>query len=232
MPNTIEVEPGGLDKPDSTILDAVVITALPQPREVVEAAVELARRRARPCTGAAARTRALDCRGNAMTTRWYVVHTQPNGEGRAERNLQQQGFATYVPRYLRKRRHARRTETVARPLFPRYLFVALDLARDRWRSIYSTFGVAQLVGAADEPRPVPCGVVEEIRAREGEHGFVMLGLPAGLAPGSKVRLIDGVFADACGVLERIADERRVAILLQLLGREVRVFVSAATVGAI
>lgn len=162
--------------------------------------------------------------------RWYVVHTQPNREARADLNLRRQGFATYLPRYVRRRRHARRHEMVARPLFPRYLFVALDPARDRWRAVHSTFGVNHLVLAGDEPLPVPGGVVEEIRARENDEGFVKLGLPAGIGPGSQVRLVDGIFADATGVLERVADERRVAILLELLGREVRVFVPAACIG--
>ena len=162
--------------------------------------------------------------------RWYVVHTQPNNEGRAELNLRQQGFITYLPRYLRSRRHARRTETVARPLFPRYMFVCLDLARDRWRSVQSTFGVSQLVFAGEQPLSLPEGVVDAIRAREGGDGYVALGLPAGIGPGSPVRLIDGIFADAKGVLERIADDRRVSILLKLLGREVRVFVPVASVG--
>lgn len=162
--------------------------------------------------------------------RWYVVHTQPNREARADLNLRRQGFATYLPRYVRRRRHARRHEMVARPLFPRYLFVALDPARDRWRAVHSTFGVNHLVLAGDEPLAVPGGVVEEIRARENDEGFVKLGLPAGIGPGSQVRLVDGIFADATGVLERVADERRVAILLQLLGREVRVFVPAACIG--
>ena len=165
-----------------------------------------------------------------MTTRWYVVHTHPHGEGKADFHLRRQGFLTYAPHYLRQRRHARRTEIVARPLFPGYLFVALDLARDRWRSIHSTFGVNHLVLAGDDPVPVPDGVVDQIRVREGADGYVVLGLPAGLKPGSKVRLIDGIFADVRGVLERIADDRRVAILLQLLGREVRVSVPAANVG--
>jgi len=163
-------------------------------------------------------------------SRWYVVHTQPNREARADLNLRRQGFVTYLPRYLRRRRHARRQEMVARPLFPRYLFVALDPARDRWRAIHSTFGVNHLVLAGDEPVPVPAGVVEEIRARETGEGYVKLGLPAGIGPGSQVRLIDGIFADSTGVLERVADERRVAILLELLGREVRVFVPPACIG--
>ena len=164
--------------------------------------------------------------------RWYVVHTQPNYEGRAEVNLQRQGFATYLPRYQRTRRHARKTETVVRPLFPRYMFVALDLARDRWRAIQSTFGVSHLVLAGEEPLALASGVVDEIRAREGNDGIVKLGLPAGVGVGSRIRLIDGIFEDARGVIERIADDRRVAILLQLLGREVRVFVPAASVGTI
>jgi transcriptional antiterminator RfaH len=160
---------------------------------------------------------------------WYVVHTQPHHEVRAEINLCRQGFATYLPRYQRTRRHARRTETVVRPLFPRYLFVAIDLTRDRWRAIHSTFGVSHLVQAGDEPLSVPPGVVDEIRAREDGNGLVKLGLPPSVGPGSTVRLIDGIFQDAKGVLERVADDRRVAVLLQLLGREVRVFVPAASV---
>jgi len=163
--------------------------------------------------------------------RWYVVHTQANAESRADLNLRRQGFTTYLPRYSRIRRHARRQEMVTRPLFPRYVFVALDLARDRWRAVQSTVGVNRLVVAGDEPLPVPAGVVDGIRAREDGDGLVALGLPAGVGPGSPVRLIDGIFADAKGVLERIVDDRRVAILLELLGRDVRVFVSPACVGA-
>jgi transcriptional antiterminator RfaH len=160
--------------------------------------------------------------------RWYVVHTQPQNETRAEINLRRQGFATYLPRYQRTRRHARKTETVTRPLFPRYLFVGLDLARDRWRAIQSTFGVSNLIFAGETPLAMPEGIVDQIRARESGDGFVTLGLPAGIGPGSRVRLIDGIFADSKGVLERIAEDRRVTILLELLGRQVRVNVPAAS----
>ena len=166
------------------------------------------------------------------TTRWYAVHTQPQKEVRAELNLRQQGFSTYLPRYTRTRRHARRTETVTRPLFPRYLFVALDVARDRWRAVQSTFGVSNMILAGDLPASLPEGVVDDIRRREDALGFVKLGLPAGVAPGSAVRLLDGVFADYTGVLDRIADECRVTVLLKLLGRDVRVFVPAASIGTV
>jgi transcriptional antiterminator RfaH len=60
---------------------------------------------------------------------WYVVQTHPHAENKAAAHLQRQGFATYLPRYLKRRRHARRTEAIAAPLFPRYLFVALVKAQ-------------------------------------------------------------------------------------------------------
>ena len=42
-------------------------------------------------------------------------------------------------------RHARKILNVRAPLFPGYLFVSLDLTRDRWRSINSTYGVLGLI---------------------------------------------------------------------------------------
>jgi transcriptional antiterminator RfaH len=165
-------------------------------------------------------------------SQWYVVNTHPHGEVRAETHLRRQGFEAYLPKYVRKRRHARREDTVSRPLFPRYLFVALDLAKDRWRSVNSTFGVSKLVSAGEAPLPVSDAVVDEIRAREGENGFVRLGLPAGIGLGSSIRLVDGIFAEYEGVIDRIADDQRVAVLLKLLGREVRVFIPSASVGTV
>jgi transcriptional antiterminator RfaH len=165
-------------------------------------------------------------------TSWYVVQTQPQNETRAESNLHRQGFGTYLPRYLRSRRHARKSEIVSRPLFPRYMFVKFDVSRDRWRTIQSTFGVSRLILSGEVPLTVPDAVIDEIRSREGSDGFVTLGLPAGVRPGSRVRLIDGIFENSIGILERIADDRRVAILLELLGREVRAFVPAASIGTV
>src|SRR5437762_12539601 len=78
-------------------------------------------------------------------SRWYVAQTHPHAETKASVHLRRQGFAVYFPRYLKQRRHARRIEKIAAPLFPSYLFVAIDIATQRWLSIDSTFGVTRLV---------------------------------------------------------------------------------------
>jgi transcriptional antiterminator RfaH len=166
-----------------------------------------------------------------LNARWFVAHTQPHAEAKAVANLERQGFATYFPRYLKRRRHARRIETVAAPLFPRYLFVAVDLGAQRWRSIYSTVGVTRLVCNGDEPSPVPDGVVAALRGREDTDGFIKLQSQPAFRPGAQIRVLDGAFASCLGLFEGIAERERIAILLDLLGRKVRIVLDADWVAA-
>jgi transcriptional antiterminator RfaH len=166
-----------------------------------------------------------------MTSRWYVVQTQPHAETKAMGHLIRQGFAAYLPRYLKRRRHARRVEMVAAPLFPRYLFVTVDIETQRWRSIHSTTGVARLVCNGDDPAPVPADVVAALQRREDTAGFVTLERRQQFAPGERVRVVDGVFADNLGLFEGMADRERVAILLDLLGRKVRILLDEGAITA-
>jgi transcriptional antiterminator RfaH len=166
-----------------------------------------------------------------MTSRWYVVQTQPHAEIKATTHLVRQGFATYLPRYLKRRRHARKVETVAAPLFPRYLFVMVDIATQRWRSILSTAGVSRLVCNGDAPAPVPPAVVAALQGREDPAGFVLLERRPRFAPGDQIRITDGPFTDALGLFEGMADRERVAILLDLLGRKVTILLDEDAIAA-
>ena len=164
-------------------------------------------------------------------SRWYVVQTQPNAENKAVVHLDRQGFVTYLPRYMKRRRHARRVDIVAAPLFPRYVFVAIDMTATRWRSIYSTVGVSRMLCNGDFPTPIPNQVITTLRAREDAGGFVRLEHQPSFRAGDKIRVLDGVFADCFALYEGMKDSDRVAILLDLLGRKVRVMVNAESVAA-
>jgi transcriptional antiterminator RfaH len=163
--------------------------------------------------------------------RWFVAHTHPHAEAKATVHLNRQGFDIYFPRYLKRRRHARRIETVVAPLFPRYLFVAIDLNVQRWRSIYSTVGVSRLVCNGDDPTAVPDGIVEELKNREDVSGFIKLDSRPPFRAGDKIRVLDGAFSSCLGLFEGMAERERIAILLDLLGRKVRVVLDADLVAA-
>jgi transcriptional antiterminator RfaH len=166
-----------------------------------------------------------------LRPRWFVAHTHPHAEGKATAHLNRQGFEIYFPRYLKRRRHARRFETVTAPLFPRYLFVAIDLNVQRWRSIYSTVGVSRLVCNGDDPSPVPDGIVEALKQREDCGGFIKLDARPPFRSGDKIRVLDGAFSSCLGLFESMAERERIAILLDLLGRKVRVVLDADLVAA-
>lgn len=163
--------------------------------------------------------------------RWYVVHTHNHGEELARCNLERQGFRTYLPQYSRRRRHARRVTRVRRPLFPRYLFVAMDVERARWRAIQSTIGVARLVCFGAQPAAMPDGVVETIIARESTDGMVDVDTVQTLKPGDKVQILAGALIDRIGLLVRLDDAERVVVMLDLLSRPVKVTVPGEIVGA-
>ena len=163
--------------------------------------------------------------------RWYVVHTHPNAERKAATHMTRQGFLTYLPRYRKKRRHARRVEVVHAALFPRYLFVTIDMGTQRWRSINSTIGVRGLVCNGEEPAPVAGSVIDALRSREDEQGLIRLAARPQFKAGEKVRLIGAAFVDCLGLFEEMKDNERVSILLDLLGRKVRVFLDLDSVKA-
>ena len=163
--------------------------------------------------------------------RWYVVQTQISAEAKAAHNLVRQGFEIYLPRYLKRRRHARKVDFVAAPLFPRYMFVQIDFEVQRWRSIQSTFGVSHFITNGEDPAVVPTGVIGSLRVREDGNGFVKLDHRPTFVTGDKVQVLSGPFMGSFGFFEELDDRDRVAILLELLGRKVRVMLDVDLVAS-
>ncbi len=149
--------------------------------------------------------------------RWYLAQTLPNKEASAQMRLDAQGFRNFLPRRMKTVRHARQLRRVNAPLFPRYLFVALDLDRDQWRSVNGTFGVSNLFMAEDRPLAVPIGVVETLLLSCDNPA-----LESDLHPGQHVRLIQGPFTEALGVLDRLDARGRIEVLLNIMGGEIRI----------
>ncbi len=165
-----------------------------------------------------------------MTT-WCAVQTHFRSEDKAAFHLRQQGYDVFLPKYLKRRKHARRIDWVSAPLFPRYLFVAIDPDTTPWWAIRSTVGVGSLICFGDAPAAVPEAIIAEIRARQDEKGLVKTHAGCAFKAGDRVRIVDGPLNDLEGLFECPTDEERVTILLNLMGREVKVRVPLETVYA-
>lgn len=148
--------------------------------------------------------------------RWYVVKCQPNREALAAAHLGNQDFRIFLPRGQRVRRHARKIDVILAPFFPGYLFVRLDLTRDRWRCVNSTCGVSHLVMQGSAPAAVPDGIVEQLQKRCDARG--VLDLDVQLQQGQPVRILTGALADFVGQFEYQHADDRVRVLLTILGK--------------
>lgn len=159
------------------------------------------------------------------TCRWYPVNTLPAAELRASANLARQGWQPFCPRIAKTIRSGRRVKTELRPLFPGYVFVALNPLRDAWRSVDGTFGVRHIIRSGDKPSPLPVGVVEALQDMSEALGRV--DFSCRLAVGQRVRFLSGPFAEMIGALEHMDGHGRVQVLLTLFGRETQVKARAA-----
>lgn len=148
---------------------------------------------------------------------WFVTETLPRSEFRAFQHLERQRYRCFFPRFRKTRRHARRVDEVLAPLFPGYLFVQFDPARDQWRSINGTYGVKRLVSRpSGEPQPMPAGAMDALFARC--RGDIAQSVLADVTPGRQVRLMSGPFAEQLAQIERLDDRGRAWVLLDILGR--------------
>jgi len=156
--------------------------------------------------------------------RWYVIHTHPRQEDRAERNLLSEGLETLSPK-IKQRRYNQYTGELAyviKPLFPRYIFARFDA--DVWlHHVRYTRGVHCVVSFGEYPTPVDGEIITIIRSRIGEDGFVRISDQ--LLPGDRVMVKDGPLKNFIGIFEReMKDCDRVMILLTTVGYQAHIMI--------
>lgn len=153
---------------------------------------------------------------------WCVVYTQPLKELVAKQHLLDQGYQVYFPQFKKIRRHARKSEEVLKPLFPRYIFVGIDLNSARWRSINGTRGAVHiLMRDAVHPACLPSYVIEDLKSCEMKEGIVPVSSLIAFVKGEKVRILEGAFKDYVATFETLDDKSRIQLLVHFMGRDIK-----------
>jgi len=155
---------------------------------------------------------------NKGIQRWYAVCCKPRQETVAEENLLRQGFHVYLPRIrIRHRRRGQWIEAVE-ALFPRYVFIRIDPRQRSTASVRSTRGVVGLVRFGGQPAVVPDLVMDALREREDAASGLHQDKRAQFSAGEPVKIVDGPLAGMEGVFTQQDGEKRVIVLLELLGK--------------
>lgn len=146
---------------------------------------------------------------------WHVAVTNPNCHARAERELTQLGYRTFVPRLRKWVSHARVKRAVMRPLLGRYLFVEIPNGQGT-EAARGANGVEGFVCVGGRPVSLPTGIVEDLIRRQmsGEWDMIANGeFPLG----ARVRIMGGEFE---GLLATLVNKRRGRCDVKMLGTSV------------
>ena len=164
------------------------------------------------------------------TLSWYIVQFKPNSHKIALRNLHRQGFGTFLPMHEVTRRTVAKFETVIRPLFGGYMFVACDPETAPWRQINSTNGVCRMLSFAEGSKPMPEALIAGLRARCDSVGKVV---PLeNFEAGQLVEMHSGLFESFIATVEQMASDTRVWVLLDFMGKETRIQVDRQKIQAV
>mgnify|MGYP001814427725 CR=1 FL=1 len=149
--------------------------------------------------------------------RWYTVYTKPRQEKVALENLQRQHYEVYLPLIRVRKLIRKRWQEVIEPLFPRYLFVHVDIDEEHTAPIRSTRGVAGLVKFGNRAVPISDQIIDYFLTSADDSGVIPFRDPA-IRPGDKVTVTTGPLHGVEAIYDADTGEDRAMILIEVLGR--------------
>jgi transcriptional antiterminator RfaH len=163
-----------------------------------------------------------------MAEAWYVIHTKPRKERPVSEYLISQDFEVYFP--VLKVKPVNPRSSKIRPYFPRYIFVKTDIEEVGVSALQWVPNAVGLVTFGDDVATVPDEIVSKLKhCVQGIQGAGGLNL-AGLKQGDSIKISHGPLAGYDAIFDmRLTASDRVQVLLEILGRQLKVQVDSNTV---
>jgi transcriptional antiterminator RfaH len=159
--------------------------------------------------------------------RWYAIRTKANREKDVEKRLKDFRLEVFLPWMRARRRIGSRFHWILAPLFPGYVFCRLDMVVSGKAARYSP-GVKDFLTFGSRIAEVGENIIEALRERC--PGGVAEIDPVTAKPGEIVRINEGPFSGLEAVFEqKLKGSERVAVLLDILGRQTRIVLPSETI---
>ena len=155
-----------------------------------------------------------------MTKEWFILQFKSNSHHLAAKNLNRQGFETFLPLYDTTSRRLSQFTNTSKPLFPGYMFIRFDIAESDWHKINNTYGVSRLITFNSTLKSIPTIFVDHLMKRYDLSGKL---IPIKkLKKGDQVTVLKGPFANFIATVEKYEADHRIWILMDLMGRKTEI----------
>ena len=155
-----------------------------------------------------------------MSKEWFILQFKSNSHHLAAKNLNRQGFETFLPLHEATSRRLSRFINTSKPLFPGYMFIRFDKTESEWHKINSTYGVSRLITFNSILKSIPTTFVDHLKKRYDLSGKL---IPVKkLKKGDQVTVLKGPFANFIATVEKYEADQRIWILMDLMGRKTKI----------
>jgi len=154
---------------------------------------------------------------------WYAVYVRSRYEKKVYQLLLEQGVVSFLPLLDTWKQWSDRKKRVSEPLFRGYVFVHIDLVREKIR-VLDTEGVVKFIGIGRVPSVIVQRDIDWLKQLVREPDAIhrhVVSLPAG----QRVKVLAGPFKDFEGVVVKQGRESRLVVFFESImqGVEVTIF---------
>ena len=154
---------------------------------------------------------------------WIVARNKPNQDKIALINLERQNFEFFQPTFKTISRRQNKSKEIIKPVFPGYIFIAINLEENNWHKINNTRGISSIILFGNEMPLISGELIKELK-----HNFLLNNdakIVDQLKIGMTAKITKGPFAKLIGKIEEIDTDQRIWILLDILGTQTRVSIN-------
>ncbi|RWQ12355.1 transcription termination/antitermination NusG family protein [Mesorhizobium sp.] len=156
--------------------------------------------------------------GPAM--RWFVLCIAHHAEKDVDKSLEKAGIERWFPveKRLRNAPHAKRKVVYHVPALPGYVFVRVLNRDETWSALLNLDGVRAVLGGALGPVPIAECKYLELKKKLEEKSTDEAVVEAAFPLGARVLIEEGPFASFPGTIDRVMDEQRAVVMVEIFGR--------------
>lgn len=152
--------------------------------------------------------------------RWYAVYVRSRHEKKVHQSFHEMRLNSFLPLLETWRQWSDRKKKVSEPLFRGYVFINIDLHKDRI-SVLDTEGVVKFIGIGKNPSEIDERDIDWLRRLVREPEAVGCRV-ATLPTGQKVKVIAGPFKNFEGIVVKQGRDTRIVVFFDSIMQGVEI----------
>ena len=148
--------------------------------------------------------------------KWLIAQIKPNSYDVAIRNLERQGFKTFLPKMEITQRKENKFLVRNVYVFPGYMFVCFNPDIITWTKINSTYGVSKILTSSNKPAEISSDLILELKNRYEFNSNTLQNEK--LQQGDVIKFHKGPFVDLFAKVESVDEKNRIWVLLETMGK--------------